>query len=524
MEIQQFKEVLAKAWEIVDVGIKKGYFKEETREELENKLSAMFKNGIEYDIEGKAIYGCYVPSQKKLYFNAKVYENEQEALIYILHEIKHGLDDFGERIGFQENSDDKNVGINEGATQRFATDLAEEILGEKIPETEQKSLGVPLRTKLDEYQIEDHLNELFCKALEISRADFLTAQNEESMETFNKIIQQFNKNASFETFQEALDKIYLIQTETWYDKNGNLLETEAKPTQEQTQRAIQLIKECEIEIFKYIQKTNPDRLEELKGDFIMPMNEYGEIVRNIKNEPEYRLKKDGTLEIINEGDIEIQNQSNEETMNDRDMLYQADYLEYQNFLMSGIDLGNNELVFISGLEGLPFDATDVREPTIKKLLEKEKVTEKIFVRSGDVYKVANITFDKNGVIEISDYETTDSLDEIVEHIEHSEVIGNASEYIRILKLQGKDEEAKKIEKKHNYFEENKSKIDEIKKKLETREKSENSMYDESYNSKKDFQEVAEDPQSIEARKKVLEDLMRAKTNEKSQENDFIQGE
>ena len=52
----------------------------------------------------------------------------------------------------------------------------------------------------------------------------------------------------------------------------------------------------------------------------------------------------------------------------------------------------------------------------------------------------------------------------------------------------------------------------------------NSVDNETYYSIKDFQEVAEDPQSIEARKKVLEDLMKAKTNEKTQENDFVQGE
>lgn len=73
----------------------------------------MFKKGIVEDIQGKAIYGMYVINEKRLYFNAKVYKNEVEALTYILHEIKHGLDHFKDSIGFENNG--QFVGINEGA-------------------------------------------------------------------------------------------------------------------------------------------------------------------------------------------------------------------------------------------------------------------------------------------------------------------------------------------------------------------------------------------------------------------------
>ena len=117
------------------------------------------KNGVEYDIDGKAIYGVYVPSQKKLYFNAKVYKDEEEAIIYMLHEIKHALDDDEESIGFDSKTSNIGVGSNEGATQRFATDMAEAILNIQIPETLNSSLGIQIKTNLDEYQIEDKLNE-----------------------------------------------------------------------------------------------------------------------------------------------------------------------------------------------------------------------------------------------------------------------------------------------------------------------------------------------------------------------------
>lgn len=538
MEKKEFQKILAKSLTIVDAGIKNGYFQENKKEELNSKLLTIFNNGIEYDIPGMAVYGVYVTSQKKLYYNAKVFKNEQEALIYILHEMKHGLDHFPDSIGFQKNNNAENVGSNEGATQRFATDIAEEILGEKIPETQQTSLGITLQTNLDEYQIEDKLNELLCKALGISKAVFLSAQNEENQETFNTIIHNFNKYANFRDFQQALDGIYAIQEETWFDENGNLLETEAKPTIKQTKRATELIRICQSQIFQYVQKSNPDKLAEIKEGFIVPMNEYGEIVR----------------QHTDIDDIEHTTQSNDEIMSNRDMLYQADYMKYQEFLMNGVDLGDNTLVFISGLSVIPFEEIFEGEQTLKEILEvqNEQLLASIFVRSGDTYKSASITFDKNGVIEISDYQEIDSLDNIIEHIEHSEVIGNAPEYIRILKLQGKDKKAQEIQKKYEYFLKNKDRIDEIRQKFgeKSEEKSEMDMiaellyngeldgvtageasekFDDSdlfkvddrgiaYLTEDSFRETAEDARSIEARKKVLADLKQAQTNEKSQEN------
>lgn len=254
MERREFQKVLAETLDIVDIGIKLGYFKEEKREELNNKHIELFNKGIEYDIPGSVIYGNYDPEERKLYYNAKIFKNKQEALIYVLHEMKHGLDHFGDSVGFEQN--EKNVGSNEGATHRFATDVAEEMLGIKIPETTQTSLGIKLQTNLDEYQIEDKINELFCKALGISRADFLLAQNEENKESFNMIINKFNEHANFEDFQQALDGIYAIQEETWVDEDEKLFEIEKETTEEQTQRAKELINICQNEIFKYVEKTN----------------------------------------------------------------------------------------------------------------------------------------------------------------------------------------------------------------------------------------------------------------------------
>lgn len=498
------------------------------------------KNGVEYDINGKAVYGVYVSGQKKLYFNAKVYKDEEEAIIYMLHEMKHALDDNEKSIGFDSKTSNIGVGGNEGATQRFATDMAEAILNIQIPETLHNSLGIQINTNLDEYQIEDKLNELFCKAIGVSRADFLQAQNEESKEAFNRMIDKFNRYASYEDFRKALDGIYNIQEETWVDENGNLLEDEAKPTQEQTDRAKALIKICETQIVQYIQMTDIKKLEELKEDFIMPMNEYGEIVRNDND-----LQNRSINQII------------DESMDAKEMLYQEDYLKYQKFLTNGLDLGNNELVFISGLGGFPFDTIFEGETTMKELLKdsSKPFTEKIYVRSDDTYKVAEISFDINGTIKIGNFGNVESLDDIVEYIEHSEVIGNAPEYVRILELQGKDEKAQKIQAKYEYYQQNESRIDEIRQSFgqKSSQLSETEMLMEQMRNgdiqhdafeldtingdnlykvnpdgniilQEDLKEMSEDPKSIEARKKVLDDLINAQSNDLEQENQKEKGE
>ena len=514
MERREFQKVLAETLDIVDIGIKLGYFKEEKREELNNKHIELFNKGIEYDIPGSVIYGNYDPEEKKLYYNAKIFKNKQEALIYVLHEMKHGLDHSGDSVGFEQN--EKNVGSNEGATHRFATDVAEEMLGIKIPETTQTSLGIKLQTNLDEYQIEDKINELFCKALGISRVDFLLAQNEENKESFNMIINKFNEHANFEDFQQALDGIYAIQEETWVDEDEKLFEIEKETTEEQTQRAKELIKICQNEIFKYVEKTNPSKLEEIKEEFIMPMNEYGEIVR--KGTDNSTKNEEHTSEL------------NIEPMDDTKILYQADYMKYQDFLMNGTDLGENTIVFISGLSDMLFEKiseNDDSYPSIRERLENQnkQFTESLFLRSGDTYKVADITFDKKGTKEISNYRELDSLDRIIDNIEYSEVIGNAPEYIRILKIQGKDEEAQKIQVKYEDFLKNKDRIDEIRQQIEERNVDDKVEKNGITKLKEDsFKETAEDARSIEARKQLFAELTKAQSNEKTQENLQEQGD
>lgn len=431
MSVEEFNEILNKSLSIVYVGIEKGYFKQENKDILVNKLLEVIKNGVGREISGTAIYGVYSSTQKRLYYNVKVFKDEKEALIYILHEMKHALDDNELGIGFDLKSEEKGVGMNEGATQRFATDIAEEILGEKNPETMQSSLGITLSTNLDEYQIEDKMNELFCKAQGISRAEFFRIQNDNNLDAMGTLKQRFNKFADFDAFEKALDGIYAIQEETWIDENGNLLEKEAEPTPEQTERAKELVRQCQSQILQFIERSNPERLEEIKEEIIMI---------------------DG------------------EIMNEQEMLYQYDYLTYQDFITKGLDLDDYNLVYISGLGGFPFEEIYDGETSMKQLLEssKEPFTETIYLRQGDEYKMATVTFDKTGVVGMSEMQTVTSFDNILEGIKHSDIIGNAEEYIRILKLQGNDIEAQKVQKKYEYFMNNRNRIPEMKQHINER--------------------------------------------------------
>lgn len=427
MRIDEFNKALKKSLSIVDIGIKKGYFIDKDKEKLIKKLIKVLENGIVKDIDGTAIYGVYASEQQRLYYNAKVFKNEQEALIYLLHEMKHALDDNEKSIGFDSKQDNKGVGINEGATQRFATDLAEEILGEKIPKKEQTSLGIMLNTNLDEYQIEDKMNELLCMALDISKAEFLRIQNQSDGSGLAKLKEMFDKYADFDTFRNALDEIYSLQEETWIDENGNMLEEEAKPTKEQTNRAKALIRICQEETMRYIEKSNPKRIEEIKENMIMI---------------------DGEL------------------MNDIEMLYQDDYLEYQEFITKGMDLSDSTLVYVSGLGGCPFEPlyNGYTGTCIRELLNNsdKPFTETVYIRKGDTYQKIDVTFDSNGVITSSEPQPLENLDSIIEGLEHSEIIGNAEEYIKILQQRGEKEKADIIQRKYEYFMNNRDRIPEIK--------------------------------------------------------------
>lgn len=440
MEVVDFNKVLSKALDIVDVGIKKGYFDENRKEELNNKLVAIFNNGIVYDLPGTAVYGMYSPSEKKLYFNAKVFKNEEEALVYILHEIKHGLDHYDESIGFEYQ--DKGVGMNEGATQRFATDVAEEILQIEFPRNIQSSLGIQFNTHLDEYQIEDKLNELFCIAVGISMNEFIKMQNNPQKEEFKRLIDKFNQHASYEVFRESLDQIYMIQEETWFDENHNMLDKEKEPTTKQTKRAMELISRCKKLLLKYAERENPTAVDRIKEVYFMAINEYGEIIRDSYDEP-----------------IRQTNSEENDVMSEENIVMQADYINYQQNILNqiGSNVLNNEcaIIFITEFR--------YEDDNCEKIVyfRKEESYQKIIIPMKDdkTIDIANISVQK-----------VDDVNEIKISIEDSEaefgVIANAPEYARILSMLGDDDKAQSILNKWNYFLSRQNELEQIRQRVE----------------------------------------------------------
>lgn len=436
MKVEEFQKVLEKSLSIIEIGIKKGYFKEEDKKVLTDKLLKVLKNGIVKDIPGNAIYGVYVSNQQRLYYNAKVFKNEQEALIYVLHEMKHALDDNEKSIGFDSKIKNEGTGINEGATQRFATDIAEEILQVEIPKTEQTSLGIMLNTNLDEYQIEDKMNELLCNALGISRADFLKKQNQNDGNGLLELKEKFDEFADFDTFLKALDEIYSIQEETWIDEDGNLLEQEAEPTKEQTEKAKGLIRICQEQVVQYVEKASPERLEEIKENMIM---------------------------------------IDEKIMSDNAMITQEDYMRYEEYISSLVDVGDSKIVYISGLEDHNYEPIKgAKTDNIVEILKNGgSISESVYFRDGDTYKQMNFTLDaKNGIRQgvISDVK---DLSDITVEINSHGFLGNPEEYIRMLRIQGKEELANQKQREYEYFMNNREKIPELLQKgYDTRESDE----------------------------------------------------
>ena len=55
MKVEEFQKVLEKSLSIIELGIKKGYFREEGKKVLTDKLLKVLKNGIVKDIPGNVL-------------------------------------------------------------------------------------------------------------------------------------------------------------------------------------------------------------------------------------------------------------------------------------------------------------------------------------------------------------------------------------------------------------------------------------------------------------------------------------
>ena len=76
---------------IIELGINKGYFDIDKKQQLQEKLSQVVQNEIQEldDSQGLAFLN---PNNNTFGFNLKQIKTEQEAIILVFHELKHLLD------------------------------------------------------------------------------------------------------------------------------------------------------------------------------------------------------------------------------------------------------------------------------------------------------------------------------------------------------------------------------------------------------------------------------------------------
>lgn len=299
MEINQFRQVFQIASsKIVDTAIKLGYINPEKKEELDSKLNEYLQNEVAYEMKYKEEIAEFNPNTHTMAFNVSKISSAKEALILILHEEKHILDyyvdekkgffdDLDDHIGLQDK-DEKGIGQNESCTERFAIDVAEEIMGESIKSKKFKAIGLDFDSNMPNYQIEDYLNRLLCRAMQIPLSELLKAQNGKSLAEYGKIANKFNDFANYNKFRGTIDEIYhMIYVgddnlfSVIFDENeirGTVIQKKideySKDEQEKIGKIHKLIQIAQNEIIQYVIKTDPSRIDEIKSNFIVTAPEF----------------------------------------------------------------------------------------------------------------------------------------------------------------------------------------------------------------------------------------------------------
>lgn len=158
--------------------------------------------------------------------------------------------------------------------------------------------------------------------------------------------------------------------------------------------------------------------------------------------------------------------SDTKIMTDLEVLYQADYLKYQEFISRGLDIGEKEIVYITGLEANPYEEIIEGEYNLKEVLGniKHLVKKYMYLRNGETYTRVTIYIDAKGVQKMQE-EKIVTVDEILKDIDKTILIGNIEEYIRLLTIKGKKDCAEKLKKQNEYFLQNLSRLSELKEKV-----------------------------------------------------------
>lgn len=162
----------------------------------------------------------------------------------------------------------------------------------------------------------------------------------------------------------------------------------------------------------------------------------------------------------------------EEQMQEPELLNQSNYLKYQEDVLNQTDLAETQtdfkLVFV----------TEFR-------YDHERHPKSLYFKSGEKYMKAILPVAEDGSVSLQDIQEVTDISEIVTEIEdyksESGIIGNAYEYIELLKMQGRDEDAEIILKKQEYFESQKDKIFELENQSKKNEKMMDDIFSSFYN-------------------------------------------
>lgn len=210
------------------------------------------------------------------------------------------------------------------------------------------------------------------------------------------------------------------------------------------------------------------------------MNEYGEIMRREATPEEIEM----IINAVEVGDLVLTNEQRanldmlinpssrvdtksiiEEQMQEPELLNQSRYLKYQEDVLNQTNLAETQkdftLVFVTEFN-----------------YDHERNTKLLYFKSGDKYMKAILPVAEDGSVSLQGIQDVEDISEIVDEIEdyksESGIIGNATEYIELLKMQGRNSDAEIILKKQEYFENQKDKIIEF----ENQSKKDENMMDE----------------------------------------------
>ena len=301
---------------IIPLGIDKGYFNPSKKEELENKLKSIIDKDIQELDESQGL-AYFNPNNQTLGFNINQIATEGDAIILILHEEKHILDQYfdwdnsehvdNSHVGFYQQHSGIGIGQNESITDRFAINMATSFANNNIKATSFNAFNLSFQTDMVRYQVEDKLNQLFCSSIGITLDELISVQNDESMDRLNELIARFNEFADYERYSAAIDGIYELR----YGMNGK---EDSEFTEEDIRKMHEYIQLAQDEFEKYIMNTDPEKLEKIKGELIT-------------TDPRYKIDEERKDFLVNNIHGTKQKDTNDSSLADMFNMLRMDLLE-----------------------------------------------------------------------------------------------------------------------------------------------------------------------------------------------------